>query len=79
MTREHVLAPEPQGNGAKYSWGLMGIHEQLYWTAGDDPEGEKTAQVARAHSGHVFTLRLYKCNTCGYIELFDEEVMNGGA
>lgn len=79
LLREHVLSPEDDGSDQKYSWGLMGIVERLHWSPESIPGDRNTAQVSRGHSGHVYTLRLYKCSTCGYIELFDEEVMNGGA
>lgn len=79
LLREDVISPEAVESSKKYSWGLMGILEQLYRPAQGESGGDSPFHVSRGHSGHVFTLRLYKCSTCGYLELFDEEVMNGGA
>lgn len=63
---------QPATEKTRVSWGLLGAVES--W-ADDDPGRTGPPQVS--YSGHIFTLKLFRCPVCGYLELFDYEEKSG--
>ena len=54
-------------------WGLMGAHH-LPLRVGMSVNKPLSATEA---SGRIYTVAIYRCSTCGYMELFDDGVRNG--
>lgn len=44
----------------------------------DIPQEDRTVMVASMYSEMVYTVKIWQCPVCGYIELFDDEAHNGG-
>lgn len=58
-----------------HCWGLIGatLTNQV---VGATHFGTSIARVTEA-SGRVFTITLYRCPVCGYLEMFDDEALRG--
>ena len=56
-----------------HAWGYMGVF--LTETATGHPPGHP--EITSSASGAVYTVSLFRCPKCGYIEAFDDEVGNG--
>jgi hypothetical protein len=55
------------------AWGLVGVQVQRA-TAGMMRAGDPLQAVFP--NDRIFTVRVFRCATCGYIEMFDEDVAN---
>ena len=70
--------PSPISPTCRYGHGLLravhGNHERRYVlrsvTKSENAEGENEI----AETPYVFTLHLFRCDTCGYLEMFDDEL-----
>ncbi|MBR7961214.1 hypothetical protein KDW41_12240 [Burkholderia vietnamiensis] len=56
-------------------WGFMGA--DITSVAKPSNAGEKVNVVEM--SGHVFTMMLFRCPVCGYMETFDYEAPDGSS
>ncbi|SAJ91427.1 hypothetical protein UA11_04699 [Burkholderia multivorans] len=65
-------------DGAKHSWGLVGVLLH-HFRAGASRVGEPLTATMISESGSVYTMKMFRCPTCGYMELFDDEGIDGGA
>lgn len=70
----HGQLEEMERIPAHHAWGYMGVF--LTETAAGHPQGNPA--ITTSVSGGVFTVRLYRCSTCGYIEAFDDVVDHNG-
>lgn len=64
-----IVSLEPSA----HAWGLMGV-TLVPFQAGS-PVGQPLLQTKT--SGRVYTVTVFRCPVCGYLELFDDEVSNG--
>lgn len=58
-----------------HRWTLLGVTSQSF-VAGSSVG---TPLTSTGPSGNVFTLALYRCPVCGYLEMFDDEASHGSA
>ncbi|WP_144409776.1 hypothetical protein [Cupriavidus basilensis] len=56
-----------------HRWGLAGVTIAPL-TAGSPVNRALSASFA---SGRIYTVSVHRCQICGYLELFDDEVLNG--
>ena len=70
------LTQVDDANGFKHSWGLIGVLMHQF-RAGESGVGDPLTSIS--HSGNVYTMKTFRCPTCGYMELFDDEGIDGGA
>lgn len=60
-------------NDVDHRWGLMGLS-----MIGVQPATDSEPRlIITKPSDRVFTVQLYRCPECGYLEAFDDEVGNG--
>ncbi len=64
---------EAQTGVEGYTWVIPAIDMELFM------DGDSWAQGWQAALPGVYTIRLFRCPTCGYVEMFDAEVPNGSA
>lgn len=71
----HLTQPD-DGMGTNHSWGLVGVLMH-HFRARASSVGEPLTSISQ--SGNVYTMKTFRCSTCGYMELFDDEGLDGGA
>src|SRR5260364_234136 len=54
-------------------WGLIGANTRHFRTG--TPVGQPLSQTEL--SGRIYTLQLFRCSICGYLEFFDDNIVNG--
>lgn len=68
----------PLERTCRYGHGAMELQEGAFGLSGVTPLGSGLAgtpdQRIRRPDGSVFTVVVWRCATCGYIELIDEDI-----
>ena len=62
----------------KYGHGELYLDNKTWALSGVEVTNNPNNTFTTAWNGHAYTLKIYRCNTCGYLELFDDVVENNG-
>lgn len=72
------LTMPDSADGATHSWGLAGVF-QYQLRPGSSTASRVLAGPMIIPSQNVYTMKAFRCTICGYMELFDDEGIDGGA